>query len=325
MQATTKELNAAAEQIGRKAKLRALGARLLPLAGLILLVVFFQITSGGTLLEPKNLKNLFNQGFALLLAATAGVFVMATGNLDFSLGANLGFCGTVACFAAFVSPWLALPAAIAAGVCVGVVNGVAQVYFKLSSFIACLCMMFILTALNQTLTGGTSKMMPVSMMTSDSDLVKIVTILIYMAVMVVLFGYTKVGKQLKAMGISEEACRQSGVRNNRMKILAYMITGAAAGIAGYFTLLRVGAAAPSMGQTTTTDVIIAVVLGGMTIAGGATSKISAAVLGTAITVVLSSGIVLSGMGGDAQQLIKGLIFIVVVAVSTRRDKNTIIQ
>ena len=63
----------------------------------------------------------------------------------------------------------------------------------------------------------------------------------------------------------------------------------------------------------------------MTISGGASSKISAAVIGTATTIILSSGIVLSDMGGDAQQLIKGILFIIVVAVSSRREKNAVIK
>ncbi|MFA5657968.1 MAG: ABC transporter permease [Oscillospiraceae bacterium] len=309
----------------RNLKIKKVLLSLLPFAGLVLLIIFFQIASEGKLLAAKNVENMFKQAFALLIAATAGVFVMSTGNLDFSIGANLGFCGTIACFAAFINPALALPAAIIAGVIVGIANGVAQVFFKLSSFVTCLCMMFILTALNQSLTGGTSKMIPISMMSADNSTVKIITIILYMAVMVMLFEYTKIGKQLKAMGISEEASYQSGVKTGSMRILAYIITGAAAGLGGYFTILRTGAAAPSVGQTITTDVIIAIVLGGMTIAGGATSKITAAVVGTATLTILSNGIILSGMGGDAQQLIKGIIFIVVVAVSTRRDKNSIIN
>lgn len=299
--------------------------KLIPLFGLIIMIIFFQITTQGKILSVNNLKLLFKQGFCLLIAAAAGVFVISTGNLDFSIGANLGFCASVACFAAFINPYLALPSAIIAGIAVGLINGAAQVLFKLPSFIACLCMMFILMALNQTLTGGGSKMIPVAMMSMDNNGINLIAIIIYMAVMILLFHYTKVGKQLKAMGISNEASIQSGVKTGKMIFAAYMITGAAAGIAGYFTLLRTGAAAPSIGTATTTDVIIAIVLGGMTISGGASSKISAAILGTIIITILNSGITLSGMGGEAQQLVKGLIFIVVVAVSSSRDKNTIIK
>lgn len=299
--------------------------KFIPLFGLIIMILFFQITTKGKILSINNLRLLFKQGFALLIATTAGVFVMSTGNLDFSIGANLGFCASVACFAAFVHPYLALPVAIITGIAVGFINGAAQVLFKLPSFIACLCMMFILMALNQTLTGGGSKMIPVDMMRMDNSTINFIAIIIYMVVMIILFRYTKVGKYLKAIGISNEASIQSGVKTGKMIFVAYMITGAAAGIAGYFTLLRTGAAAPSIGTTTTTDVIIAIVLGGMTISGGASSKISAAILGTITITILNSGITLSGMGGEAQQLVKGLIFIVVVAVSSSRDKNTIIK
>jgi len=297
----------------------------LPLAGLVMLVVFFQVTSGGRLLTAQNLKLVFVQSYALFLAAIAGAFVIATDNLDFSMGATLGFASACACFAAMVDVRLALPVAVAVGLVVGLANGVAHVVFRLPSFIVCLCMMFILTAATQTMTKGTSMMMPVSMMSFDNTLMKVAVFVVYLAFMLVLFEYTKVGKHLKAIGISPEAARQSGVDIGKMKIIAYMITGAAAGFAGFFTLIRSGAASPANGQTMTTDVIIAIVLGGMSISGGATSKISAALIGTLVITVLGNGMVLSGMGGDAQQLIKGIIFIAVVAVSARGNTSAIVK
>jgi ribose transport system permease protein len=299
--------------------------KFLPLCGLVMLGIFFQITSGGKLLTAQNLKLVFVQSYALFLAAVAGVFVVATDNLDFSMGANLGFTSACACLVAFVDVRLALPVAILVGVVVGIANGVVHVIFKLPSFIVSLCMMFILTAATQSMTKGTSIMMPVEMMSFDNTLMKIVVFVVYLVLMVTLFEYTKVGKQLKAIGISPEAATQSGVDNGKMKILAYVITGAASGLAGFFTLIRSGAASPANGQTMTTDVIIAIVLGGMSISGGATSKISAALIGTLVITVLGNGMVLSGMGGDAQQLIKGLIFIAVVAVSARSEKNAIVK
>jgi ribose transport system permease protein len=63
----------------------------------------------------------------------------------------------------------------------------------------------------------------------------------------------------------------------------------------------------------------------MSISGGASSKITAAMLGTLIVTVLNNGMVLSGYGGDAQQLVKGILFLVIIAVSTKRDPNVIIK
>ena len=309
----------------RQAEIKKEISRLIPLLGLILIVVLFEILSGGRLLEKRNLTSIFNEVFALLICTTAGVYVMATGNLDFSIGANMGVCAVFACLAAFVNPALAFPVALLTGVAVGFVVGAVQVYFKLPSFVTCLCMMFILIALSQSLTGGASKMVPTEMLTWNVDSIKWIVLIVYMVVMYLVFDYTRVGKQLKAMGISEEASIQSGVKTGKMRIIAYMITGLAAGLAGYFTLLRSGSASYTIGQTTTVDVIIAVVLGGMSLSGGETSKISAAVYGSLISVVLDSGIVLSGLGGDMQQLIKGLLFIVVMGISAGKNKNELVK
>lgn len=301
-------------------------SKAIPFFGLLVLVIFFQIVTGGKLLTAKNLMLVFKQGYATLIAALAGVFVMATGNLDFSLGAISGFscvCGTLA--ATYITPAVSIPVAVLVGLGVGLLNGFAQNVLKLPSFLACMCSMFILTAATQSLITGSSIMMPLSMMSWDSDLLKVLFAICYITVMVVVFCYTRIGKQLKAIGVSPEAARQSGVEVKKMMALAYAITGLAGGIAGFFLMLRTGGAATTTGQTLTTDVIIAIVFGGMSISGGATSKISAAILGTLIVTILNNGMILAGFGGDAQQLVKGILFLIIIAVSTKRDANTIIK
>jgi ribose transport system permease protein len=305
-----------------KGKLSAL----ISFLGLLILVLFFQIVTTGNLLTANNLLLIVKQGYALLIASLAGVFVVATGNLDFSIGAVAGFsCVCATLTATNISPWLSVPAAVMVGLGIGLLNGFAQNVLRLPSFIACLCMMFILMAATQSLITGNSIMMPVAMMNWDNNTVKIIFGILYVTVMVVLFRYTRLGKQLKALGVSTEAARQSGVNVSGMMTFAYALTGAAAGIAGFFLMLRTGGAATTTGQTLTTDVIIAIVFGGMSIAGGATSKIGAAILGTLIVTVLNNGMVLAGYGGDAQQLVKGLLFLAIIAVSIKRDANTIIK
>lgn len=310
----------------RRAKYKSALTSMISILGLLVLVVFFQFATEGKLLTIKNFTLLLNQGFALFIATLAGVFVMATGNLDFSMGATVGFSCVCATLAAItIGPWAAIPAALLVGLGVGLINGFAQTVLKLPSFLACLCMMFILTAGTQSMITGTSIMMPLSMTNWESNEMKVIFGLIYAVGMIVLFKYTKVGKHLKCLGVSPEAARQSGVSVPRRIVLAYAISGLAAGIAGFFMMLRTGGAATTTGQTMTTDVIVAVVFGGMAISGGASSKISAAILGTLIVTILNNGMVLAGFGGDAQQLVKGILFLVIIAVSTRRDANSVIK
>lgn len=296
--------------------------------GLAAMVILFSILTEGKLVALSNLELIMKQGFTLFLASLAGVFIMSTGNLDFSLGANIGFsCAICATVAQVLSPPLAVAAAILTGAAVGALNGLVITKLRLPSFITCLCMMFILTAMTQTLCakGGSSIPMPLSMRKWESLTLYAILGIIYFIVMLVMFRYTKFGKYMKALGVSPEAARQSGVGVNKMIFLGYLLTGIAAGLAGFLTMIRTGGATSTTGQTMTTDVIIAIVFGGMSISGGATSKISAAVLGTLIVTTLNNGMVLAGYGGEIQQLVKGILFLIIIAISTKRDANTIIK
>jgi len=309
-----------------KQVLKDVSGKIIPFLGLLVLVVFFNTITKGNLLSAKNLTLIFNQGYALFLASAAAVFVMSTGNLDFSMGAIAGFacaCATLAAKA--IAPWVSIPVAILVGCLLGMINGFAITVLRLPTFIACLCMMFILMAGTQSLIAGSSIMMPISMMMWEVDVIKIVLAVVYFALMLLLFNYTKIGKQLKSLGVSIEAARQSGINVKKMHFLAYTLTGAASGLAGFFLMLRTGGAATTTGQTLTTDVIMAIVFGGMSISGGASSKVSAALLGTLVVSVLNNGMILAGYGGTTQQLVKGFLFLVIIAVSLKRDKDTIIK
>lgn len=312
----------------RQATMKRIASGSVSYLGLVVLVVLFGILTGGKFLSVDNLTTVAKQGFTIFIAALAAVFVMATGNLDFSIGANIGFsCAICAIVCKQVSPAAGVAAAILVGAAIGALNGFIITKLKMPSFITCLCMMFILTAATQSLCAawGGSISMPLKMRKWESlELYAIIGVL-YFALMFVMFRYTKFGKYMKALGVSVEASRQSGVVVDRMMFLGYLLTGLAAGFAGFLTLIRVGGAATTTGQTLTTDVIIAIVFGGMSVAGGASSKISAALIGTLIIVLLNNGMVMAGYGGDLQQLVKGILFLIIIAVSMKRDANTIIK
>lgn len=312
----------------RSLKAKQLFSKTVSFLGLVVLVIFFTILTGGKLLAPSNLELIVKQGFTLFITALAAVFIMSTGNLDFSIGANIGFsCALCAITSRAFSPVVGIIVAIGVGILIGLINGVVITKLKLPSFITCLCMMFILTAATETICAakGGSISMPLVMRKWESLQLYAIIGVVYFVIMLVLFRYTRFGKYMKTLGVSPEAARQSGVNLDRMIILGYLLTGFAAGLAGFFSMIRTGGASTTTGTSMSTDVMIAIVFGGMSISGGATSKISAAVLGFLIVTVLNNGMVLAGFGGEMQQLVKGLLFLAVIAISTKRDPNTIIK
>ncbi len=303
-------------------------SKIVSLLGLVLLVAFFAIVTQGKLLQLSNLELIVKQGFTLFITALSAVFIMATGNLDFSIGANIGFCCTMCALTARAfSPTVGILITVGIGTTVGLINGLVITKLKLPSFITCLCMMFILTAATQTICAahGGSISMPLAMRKWESLQLYAIVGVIYFVITALLFCFTRFGKYMKAIGVSPEAARQSGINLDRMIVLGYILTGFAAGLAAFFSMIRTGGASTTTGTSMSTDVMIAIVFGGMSISGGATSKISAAFLGFLIVTVLNNGMILAGFGGELQQLVKGILFLVVIAVSTKRDANTIIK
>jgi ribose transport system permease protein len=137
----------------------------------------------------------------------------------------------------------------------------------------------------------------------------------------VVMNRTRFGRHIYAVGGSEKAARLSGLNVRRVKLMVYMLGGALAGVAGLLVTARLDSATPSAGFTYELDSIAAVVIGGTSLSGGRGS-IMGTVLGCLIIGVLNNGLVLLEVSPFWQQVIKGLVILVAVAVDRMGEKNT---
>jgi ribose transport system permease protein len=133
------------------------------------------------------------------------------------------------------------------------------------------------------------------------------------AVFVVVMKRTQFGRQVYAVGGNERAATLSGLNVNRIKALVYTIGGALAGVAGLLVTSKLNSAQPNAGMSYELDSIAAVVIGGTSLNGGR-GTIIGTVLGCLIIGVLNNGLVLLGVSAVWQQVIKGLVILVAVAV-----------
>lgn len=316
------------EAIGkRKAawNLRALLKQFVPFLGLLLVVVLFEILSDGKLLSSRNMTMLLNQAFTLSLGAIGCAFVIAQGNLDFSLGGIVGITAAIAASAAGISPVLSVIVAMAAGLIIGMFNGSIHAYFGIPAFVVTLAVQFILRGLIVVVTKAGTLPIPFTMYAIDSTGLKFTVLLVTFLVGYVVFEYTKVGKQSKALGSGIAASAQSGVNVRKMKIVSFAIVGALSGLCGFFSLIRAGAASTATGQFFETDVMTALVLGGMPLSGGSSCRIKSAIIGSLILAVLTNGMVLWGINEHMQQLIKGCIFIFAVWISLDKQAKEFVK
>lgn len=295
-----------------------------PYLGLVLVIIIFQIATGGSLLTPKNLKLLVNQSFIIMCGAMGTTFVLAQGNLDFSLGGIVGVSATIGVMVAnAMGPLPSLIAALLVGTAIGGFIGLVHVVFKVPAFIATICMMFILRGATWILNNDAQTMMPPSMASLDTFNNKLYVIIGVFIIVFILFEYTKLGKYSVAIGSNPLAAKASGVPVDKMKALAYIVSGLFGGFCGFLSMVRAGSTDVNSGTMFEVNVLTALVLGGMSLSGGSGVKMKAGVLGAFMMAIIRNGMILWGVNDKLQEAVTGLILIAAVAISYER-KNVVV-
>jgi ribose transport system permease protein len=221
----------------------------------------------------------------------------------------------------------AICAGLAVGAVMGWFNGIAITRFKLPPFVATLGMLSIARGLTMLWTGG----FPITRLGDSFDFIgsgHVVGVPMpvwisaaVVVVFVVLTKRTRFGRHVYAVGGNERAAVLSGLSVNRIKLIVYTIGGALAGVAGILVTARLDSATPNAGMSYELDSIAAVVIGGTSLSGGR-GTIVGTVLGCLIIGVLNNGLVLLEVSPFWQQVIKGLVILIAVAVDRigeRRD------
>jgi ribose transport system permease protein len=297
----------------------------IPFLGLVVAVVFFQVTSGGRLISGRNSVVLLNEVFNVVIGASGVLFLMAQGDLDFSMGAIVGLSGTIAAIAANHIAGLALPVALITGFACGAVNGLVCAGFGIPSFITTLGMSFVLKGFMVMLLGSGSMGIPFELNEFDTTPIRFFTMLAVILICWAVFGYSRFGKQCSAVGSHATVARQAGINVFRTRFLGFAISGLACGLVSFFSIIRGGTVSTSTGSGFEVNVLNAMMIGGMSITGGWNSKYRYVVIGSLLMAVVSDGLSLWGIDLMTQELIMGCIFIFAVAISFDRRSVAVIK
>ena len=297
---------------------------IIPALGLILVVLMFQILSGGRVLTSINLRAILNDVFPIMVGATAFVFLLSQGNLDFSIGSAMAVCASVAAIAAGISPILALPVGILVGACIGAINGFSHAVLKVNAFIATLAMQFILSGVVLLILRGGVMAVPFSMLGWNTLGLRLTVLFTILIAGYLVFQFTAYGKYCRALGSCIEAARQTGINIFLIKFIPFVIMGATVGLLSFFSLIRTAVASSHTGGDLLMGVLNAVLLGGIPIAGGATSRFRAVIIGSLTITFLNNGMILMGMTPNTRQLLQGLVFLAAIAITfDRKNAKTI--
>lgn len=296
---------------------------LLPVAGLIIVFLIFNILTDFRMMQKLPL--VLSQLYVTMISAMGVFFIMTMGGLDFSQGSILGISSIVVCMLSKVSIPLAILGGIAAGAAIGAINGYFYVNRKIKSFIVTICTMFLFRGFIKYLTteapvGGAPELINL-----DSTTLKIVCTAVVLIIGFILFRFTKFGTYLKAIGAGEKAAMFSGIRTDKMKFFIYVLAGAITGFAAFVNVIKVGSVTSSGGNQLETQILIALVLGGMPISGGAKVRFENIIVGSLLYVVLNSGLTMMGFTTQMMQLIQGVVFLVFVAIFADRQSLQVIK
>ena len=298
---------------------------------IVLIVILFivgNIMTGGKFATPLDtLKFAF---FTAMFGLGQLLIISCGGYIDLSVGytATLVTCLTCEIInGQDGNLWQAILIAVAVGVIVGFINGFFSVYAKLPSLVVTMATQQIIQGIvdfyssKNTLGGTPSPMLQQAIAKNTQGIPNNLFILIIVAAVVLLLFYkTKIGYKLTACGSNPVTAHLSGIRVNRVRMLAFIACSIIAALMGIVLFGNMGAAFKDMGSSYVMPSIAAVVIGGVSINGGEKNYIGV-ILGAVILQGLANLFVALGLGDAGKYLGSGIILLAMLIVYVREKSS----
>ncbi|MDG4837753.1 ABC transporter permease [Micromonospora sp. WMMD967] len=264
----------------------------------------------------------------LILVALGMTLVISTGGIDLSVGSLCAISGAIACMYISKQPdqnsltvvLTALALALAISLVLGAWNGVLVAVIGIQPIIATLILMVAGRGLAQLITQGqiiTINSEPFRAIGLGHLLTLPLAIFIALAAALVVAGFTRrtaLGMIVESVGGNAEASRLAGIRSGRVIFLAYVISAACAAVAGFMMTANVSSAdGNAVGLWVELDAILAVVIGGTSLAGGR-FFLSGTILGALIIQTLTTTVYAMDISPQTSLLFKAVVVIVVCLV-----------
>jgi ribose transport system permease protein len=294
----------------------------------IILVALIAILSviNPNFFTTSNLLNVLRQCSIYAILAMGMTFVIISGGIDLSVGALTACCSCIV--AIFIvkwgmNMWLAVLLTIIIGGVIGAINGFIIAKMKVPFFLATVGMMYILKGLALVITNENSISGFPKEFAIFGGIVKfpippqVIIAAIVFVVLYILLNHTKTGRYTFALGSNWQAAKLSGVNVDRYTINVYMLSGLCAGIAGIILAARLKVGSPITAQGYEMDAVCAVAIGGTSMLGGSGS-LAKTIVGALVLTIIRVGLNMLNITTSIQQIIIGLVIVVVVALDMRK-------
>jgi ribose transport system permease protein len=283
--------------------------------------IFFAMT-GGNFLNPRNINIIIQQAMIVAVVSTGACFIFATGNVNIAMGSCTALVATLASMTYMVTKSILLMFAVAIllGIAIMIVCVLLSTMLKVMVIHVTIVMMILLTAIQSTVLAGSSINLPYVMTSAvNKAFIPYIITALFIVLAVVIFHLTLVGRYIKMIGSNERAAELTGLTRTKALTSAFIIAGVGAGLAALLTIFRTGSITNTTGGSINTDVMIAIVLGGMPIFGGSKSRAYAPVIGAVTVTALNNGLLMIGVGASIVQGVRGIIFLILLFLGTKRS------
>lgn len=291
---------------------------------------YFQLGIFANIIEASSVLGVMSIGLALVIIAghmdlsvesVAALSAMAVGILFCSAGIGLGLK---------LSPeWLMVPASLlvacAVGGLIGLFNGVLIVKLKMSAFIITLASFIWVRGIVLAVSGGRSAqdLAPAIRWFAIERIlgipltawIAIACFLIFSIVM----AKTPFGRHLVMIGGNETATFRAGIRVTRNLIIAFVLAGAIAGLAGWLLAIRTSGATANLGVGLLFNAFAAVVIGGVSLKGGV-GALPGVYAGVLLLSSINTAINLMGLPANFTQVIHGFLVLAAVLLDTFKQR-----
>lgn len=305
------------------------------LSSLLFLLILFAVVGfiNPLFVTPSNIAACFNTAVVYTLVATGVAFTLFIGEIDVSVGANLGLvAAVVGTMLRDGQPLvLACLVGVAIGIVIGLINAWGVAIMRAPSLIFTLGTNGVLRGIIYLYTNGAwvenlpKDFKDFSATTLIGDLsVYYCAVVALVIVIHLILSKTRQGRYFAAVGDNSQGATLVGLPTLQTKILAYVISGALAAIGGIIFCSRIGFVTPMSGSGYEMKAIAACVLGGVSLLGGVGSVIGASI-GAVIMASISYLLVFMGFPSSYDNAITGIILIIIVVIDALIQQRSLIQ
>ncbi len=289
----------------------------------------FKVITPDNFGSPKNMLSYFEASLLAAVGAVGFYFVMVMGMFDFSIGANIMLSAIVGCVFAnrFGLGYFGLViGAILTGAIVGLLNGAFYVKLRIPSMIVTTGLALIYESVANFIAGGVEQTLPSDLRAFGQMPGNLILAVLAFAVAYLLLNYTRIGTYTYAIGSNEFVAKNMGIKVNKYKVLAFIISGAFLGVMAVLTISYGSSMVAVTGMASMSRNFVPTM---GCFFGLAFKKygmpIPAIIIGEFVINIIFFGFIALGAPTAVQDVITGLALLIIVMLTTKVAKGEIVK